>query len=184
MYSLSDVESIGAVSLRRRFHIEVFNKLEQYTVTPSSRLKSSVQKKCNKTCVVCGRTATADRVLSVSPILKYSDCFKLLDIPHDASNYLLLCGVESQVGTCHYLFDQYKMSFVHISGGIYSGWQIVGGGAYHGKHIILPTNPRKRVLHAHFTKCVLIKSLEMPENSEIDYEIDESESSQEVFTDV
>jgi hypothetical protein len=142
------------MALRRSYTPEVYNTGRGKTVSAGSNLKGYVRKEYQESCAVCG---TKENV-TVSHILKHKiDCEKLR-IPWDATNFLTLCGTEGQVGSCYDLFDTFQMSFVHTATTMQ--WSVVGGGAKrHGKLVNLATNPRKRALHSHFTRCMLNKSL-------------------------
>ena len=142
------------MSLRRRFTPQVFNTGRGKTNSATSGLKGYVMSEYNNCCAVC----QSQQNITVAHILKLkSDCVDL-GIPWDATNFIVLCGTASDPGTCHFLFDHFQMSFIHVKST--GQWSVVGGGsARHGKLVHLATSPRKRSLHSHFTRCLLLKSL-------------------------
>jgi len=151
---LEDLDDLTAMSLRQRFTPQVFNTGRGKTNSASSGVKGYVMLAHNNCCAVC----QSQQNITVAHILKLrTDCADL-GIPWDATNFVALCGTASDPGTCHFLFDNFQMSFIYVKSK--DKWSVVGGGpARHGKLVILATFPRKRSLHSHFTRCLLLKSL-------------------------
>ena len=81
----------------------------------------------------------------------------------DVSNFLLLCGVESEENSCHGQFDTLKMSFRHVTNKDSRQWVVIGGGWRHGIMTIINSKPHRRALHAHLTFGLVNKLLNIPE---------------------
>jgi hypothetical protein len=150
---LGDLDDITAISLRRRFSPELFNTGRGKTISATSGLKRFIKEEYGSRCAVCN---SSDNVTAAHILKHKTDC-DVLRIPWDATNFIALCGMAIDAGSCHFLFDNFQMSFIHVKST--GQWSVVGGGsAHHGKLVYLATNPRKRSLHSHFTRCLLMKS--------------------------
>jgi hypothetical protein len=142
------------ITLRNAYRIDLFNKGPNKTSRASSAMKDKVKLKYGSLCCVCNSSQN----VSVAHILKHKSACTALKIPWDESNFLFLCGVESEINSCHGLFDNFMMSFIYTKGA--DTWTVVGGGpSRHGKQVTLLTDPYKRALHAHLTRCYLLKSI-------------------------
>ena len=151
---LEGADYMMATFLRDKYRVEVFNSGLGKSKTVKSNIKIALLSMFDNKCAVC---ETASNI-SVAHILKREEDCKKLKIPWDYSNFLVLCGTDGEQGTCHHLFDNFQMSFVHSKAT--SQWVVIGGGAgRHAKTVILASSPHKRALHAHFTRCVVTKSL-------------------------
>ncbi len=166
MFGLEDTEHLAAIALRKKISPQLFNPSSEKTSSVKSRLKSFVKETYDSKCAVCGVTEN----VTVCHLLKTKGQCDELGVAFDATNFICLCGCDGMKGTCHDNFDKDYMSFIYCSGA--RKWAVVGG-PYHGKLIDLPSNPRKRVLHSHFARCVLNQSLVnvVDTLSEIDFEI-------------
>ena len=131
----------------------IFNESSVKTECTPNDIRQCVKVLYAWKCAVC---ETSDNV-TVAHFLKNSRACREVGVPWDVSNFVYLCGTLGLEGTCHDYFDKFQMSFVFYSEK--KKWSVVGGGEHHGKIIDLPSNPRKRVVHSHFTRCVLFESL-------------------------
>jgi hypothetical protein len=145
---------LAAIALRRKYSHSLFNPHKVKSESCTSNMKQDVKRIYGVKCAICDRTDN----LSVAHILKSSEQCANLKIPWDNSNFITLCGYKGQDTTCHHYFDTFQVSFLHIKGYDLNRW-VVAGGPHHGKLVTLATYPRKRALHAHFTKCYLDESL-------------------------
>lgn len=158
---LGGIDDALAMALRQKYTPQVFNAGQEKT-DPAGSLASDVKRICRYCCVVCG---TNERVSLAHILKRRSDCEKLR-IPFDVTNFLALCGTDGVKNTCHDFFDKFQMSFVHTA--TTGQWAVVGGGVdRHGKLVNLATNPHKRALHSHFSRCMLNKSLLIDEQFDI-----------------
>jgi len=166
-FSLGDVDGIFAMALRKNYMPKCYNSLRGKTNSATSNMKNYVMSEYGNKCAVC----QSQENVTVAHILKRKKDCSLLKVEWDASNFIALCGTEGEVGTCHSLFDNFQMSFVH--GDNIGGWRVVGGKKeYHEKLVNLATNPPKRSLHSHFARCVLNESLSCDDDEDYDYDYD------------
>ena len=150
---LESVESALVFYLRSNFRIDLFNPTPGLkTSVASSSLQGNVKTAYNHKCAVC----ETDQNITNAHILRHRSQVEQLWLQWDSSNFIALCGTEGEAGTCHSLFDSYQMSFIHLRS--IQSWVVVGG-PRSGTRVQLNTNPHKAALHAHFAKCVLLKSL-------------------------
>jgi hypothetical protein len=117
-------------------------------------MKKDVVRIYGNKCAICEK----EDDLTVAHILKSEEQCRSLNIPWDNSNFITLCGNLGKDGSCHHYFDSFQVSLIHLKSYELNQW-VVAGGKCHGKVVTLATNPRKRALHAHFTKCFLDESL-------------------------
>jgi hypothetical protein len=121
-----------------------------------------VTKKYGEICAVCEAKSEANRVISCAHILNSRVACTQLGIEWNERNFLYLCGTCGDEGSCHDAFDKGKMSFMHVSGDT-TLWKVIGGGPdRHGRTVDLKSNPYKRTLHTHLARCVVINSLDIP----------------------
>jgi len=171
VFGLADLEDLLAMKLRKKFRPELFNSGNGKSDSAQEHLQSAVKGLSHNRCAVCGTTEN----LSVAHIMKkIADC-ETLGCSFGASNFIVLCGSLGEAGTCHHYFDNFQMSFGHVSG----KWNVVGG-KHHGREVVLPTNPPKRFLHSHFARCVLNKSL-IGVDGDFAADLEFSDESEELF---
>jgi hypothetical protein len=152
------------------------------TNSATSNMKNYVISEYGNKCAVC----QSQENVTVAHILKRKKDCSLLKVEWDASNFIALCGTGGEVGTCHSLFVNFQMSFVH--GDNIGGWRVVGGKKEYRERLVnLATNPPKRSLHSHFARCVLNESLLCDDESlscdddeDYDYELDDSDNVEEL----
>jgi hypothetical protein len=148
-------------------HFKLFNpSSSEKTKSASDSIARKV--KASGACVVCGSTSNdGESGVKVAHILRNSQKCAAAGLSWDESNFILLCGWLGVRGTCHDLFDTGRMSFHHVKGQDNTHWLVVGG-PNHGKEIIIPTAPHRRIVHAHLTKAIVNESLDVPQGDAAD----------------
>lgn len=146
-YATSVYEQDIPILSERFSQHRIFNRVSGAT-TERPTNKSQIRGACGTKCVVCGQSPA-----SVAHLLRSSSQCSELGVNWDSTNFIALCGSEGAAGTCHDMFDKFRISMVHATGRDRTHWVVVGG-PNHKKHIVVPSAPHRCVLHAHYTHAV------------------------------
>jgi hypothetical protein len=127
-----------------------------------SEVKSSLRRTCGGVCAICGE----EREVSIAHLLKNPAACEQLEVEWDfanPTNFILLCGRDGVLGSCHDMFDKFQISLFHDTGCDRTRW-VVAGGPNHLKRIVVPSAPHRRVVHAHLTHALLCGALLRPDD--------------------
>jgi hypothetical protein len=166
-FSLEDIKTLY---FRNAFpDHKLFNNSAKSSNVPGP-MKTHIRNMYDNKCAVCQKPNNiTNTAVTVAHIIKTPDQKSLERLgARKYNNLIMLCGTHGEKGTCHHLFDNFRMSFIHVPGGDMTQWLVVGGPVgMHGQQVCLPNAPPRRALHVHLAHCEQKGTLEAPREASV-----------------